>query len=149
MEICERRNSPNFKKPIHWEKRTDWDFRCSRQGLMAWAVTEIRCAVGSARPRWCHGGWDPRRLRSGGEETRSRSRDGLLNWSPDGWFSCSKTSDSAEQAITWFSIFGDYIYIFSISRWIVEVKKQIEIRVFLDHWMCWKNLFWSLDPFDL
>ena len=50
----------------------------------------------------------PHRLRSGGEDVQSGSRDGLLNGSPDGLFSCSKTSDSAKQAITWFSIFGDY-----------------------------------------
>ena len=107
------RNPPNFQKPSIGKKRTDWDFRCSRagQGFQVWAVTEIGCAViGSARPRWCHEGWDPRGLRSGGEEVQSGSRDGLLNGSPDGWFSCSKTADSAQQAITWFSIFGDYIY---------------------------------------
>ena len=44
MEICERRNPPNFQKPSIGKKRTDWDFRCSRagQGFKVWAVTEIR-----------------------------------------------------------------------------------------------------------
>ena len=32
--------------------------------------------------------------------SQSGSRDGLLDGSPDGWFSCSKTTDSAKQAIT-------------------------------------------------
>ena len=66
--------------------------RASRYG----PLREIRFPLpGSARPRWCHGGWDPRKTperRRG--FSQSGSPDGLLNWSSDGWFSCSKTTDS-------------------------------------------------------
>ena len=121
------KKSPNFH-PLEKTNGLGFQVFPLQAGLQGMALRRSVSAVGSARPRWCHGGWDPRRLRSGGEEVQSGS--------PHRLFSCSKPTDSARQAITWFSIFGDYIYIFSISRWIVEVKKQIEIRVcsVLDHW---------------
>ena len=66
------------------------------QGFKVWAVTEIGFPLpGSARPRWCHGGWD---LADSGAEARVFSI-WISRWvveliSIDGWFSCSKTTDS-------------------------------------------------------
>ena len=133
-------NEEIHQTSIHWKKLTDglgfqvFQGRASRYGLR-----EIRCAVGSARPRWCHEGWDPRRLRSGGEEVQSGSRDGLLNGSPDGWFSCSKTTDSAVRrrspdfqflGITYFigKLYIKFRLWFHGPKW--RSRKQFEINYF-------------------
>ena len=63
------------RNPSIGKKTNGLGFRCSLQGRASrYGLTEIRSAVGSARPRWCHEGWDPRGLRRGGEETISISR---------------------------------------------------------------------------
>ena len=62
---------------------------------------------------------------SGAEARKSRSgsRDGLLNGSPDGWFSCSKTSDSARRSPD-FQFLG-ITYILEETKLYVYIKFRL------------------------
>ena len=118
-EKCERRNSPNFRD-------------VPGRALFRHGLTEVSVAlaVGSARPRWCHGGWDPRRLRSGGEETISISR-WVVELISRGVVQV-KNSDSAisRARLTWLSIF---VALHIRNGW---VGNKLRSTIFLENSRC-------------